>query len=139
MNIFLLVILAIGTTIGTIFNYFLNRAPGSEPEDYQIGPPAFNISCDCAFIPLIISGIAVLIIATSPRVFANRNEMYITGLVVFFIITMAGFIGRRRRHQEWKELQDIFERAVVMPHIQMELEEFDDMLHRDDDDDMDYY
>ena len=44
--------------------------------------------------------------------FDSRLELYIVGIAAFSIITIAGFIGRRRRHREWKELRRVIERAV---------------------------
>ncbi len=138
MNIIHLAILIGGTVIGAIFNYLLNRAPGSEPEDYRIGPAELNITCDCAFNPLIISGIATLVVAISSGVFDSRMELYLAGLFVFSIITIAGIIGRRRRHEEWRELEEVFSRALVTSHIHSPIDSPPDIFY-DEDDDSDYY
>ena len=53
------VILVIGSILAIIFNYFLNRAPGSDPEDFVIGPQELGIKCDCFLNTIIVAGIAV--------------------------------------------------------------------------------
>lgn len=138
MNIIYLAILIGGTLIGAIFNYLLNRAPGSEPEDYRIGPAELNITCDCTFNPIIISGIAILIIASSSGIFDNRIELYLAGVIVFTVITIAGILGRKRRHAEWRELEAVFSRALLASHIHSPIDSSPDIFY-DDEDDSDYY
>ena len=38
MDLIFGVILVIGTILAIVFNYYLNTAPGSDPEDFIIGP-----------------------------------------------------------------------------------------------------
>ena len=54
----------------------------------------------------------VLALSAVSGIFDSRLELYIVGIVAFSAITIAGFIGRRRRHQTWKELRKIIARAV---------------------------
>ncbi len=98
--------------LSAVFNYYLNLAPGSDPEDFQVGPPQMNLTCDCSLNVLIIGGIVVLALSAASGIFDSRLELYIVGIVAFSVITVAGFIGRRRRHQEWKELHRAIARAV---------------------------
>ena len=98
--------------LASAFNYYLNLAPGADPEDFQVGPPQLGLTCDCSLNILIIGGIVVLALSAVSGLFDSRLELYIVGIVAFSLITIAGFIGRRRRHREWKELRRIIERAV---------------------------
>ena len=98
--------------LSSVFNYYLNLAPGSDPEDFQVGPPQLGITCDCSLNILIIGGIVVLALSAISGLFDSRLELYIIGIVAFSLITVAGFIGRRRRHREWRELRKAIERAV---------------------------
>ena len=98
--------------LSAVFNYYLNLAPGSDPEDFQVGPAQLNLTCDCSLNVLIIGGIVVLALSAGSGIFDSRLELYIIGIVAFSVITIAGFIGRRRRHQEWKELHRAISRAV---------------------------
>ncbi len=104
--------LIVGVTLAAAFNYLLNRAPGSVPEDYTIGPPNMEIRCDCCLNPLIVGGIFVIALAIMSSSFESRTELYLVGLISFIIVTIAGILGRRRRYEDWKELGDILERVV---------------------------
>ncbi len=104
--------LIVGVTLAAAFNYLLNRAPGSVPEDYTIGPPSMEIRCDCCLNPLIVGGIFVIALAIMSSSFESRTELYVVGLISFIIVTIAGILGRRRRYEDWKELGDILERVV---------------------------
>jgi len=110
-----LLILAIVVTVvllAAVFNYYLNLAPGADPEDFQVGPPQLGITCDCSLTVLIIGGIVVLGLSAVSGAFDSRVQLYVIGIIAFSTITIAGFIGRRRRHKEWRELRKAIERSV---------------------------
>ncbi len=111
------VILVTVVLLATAFNYYLNLAPGSDPEDFQVGPPQLGITCDCSLNILIIGGIVVLALSTASGLFDSRLELYLVGIVSFSLITLAGYIGRKRRYREWKELHKAIERAVPSSSI----------------------
>jgi hypothetical protein len=106
------IVLVVAVLLSTAFNYYLNLAPGSDPEDFRVGPPQLGITCDCSINALIIGGIVVLALSAVSDVFSSRLELYIVGIVSFSLITAAGFIGRHQRHHDWKELHRAIERAV---------------------------
>ncbi|MHA2300898.1 MAG: hypothetical protein ACXACD_08075 [Candidatus Thorarchaeota archaeon] len=101
-----------GVLFASWFNYILNRAPGSDPDDFLIGPPALEIRCDCFINTMIVGGILVLAMAIMSPVFASRTEMYVVGIVSYIIITLAGVYGRKKRQEEWRELNGILKRSV---------------------------
>ncbi|MDF1541440.1 MAG: hypothetical protein P1Q69_21250, partial [Candidatus Thorarchaeota archaeon] len=112
MDLMIAIILVIGTITATIFNYFLNLAPGSDPEDFQIGPEELGLRCDCYLNTVIIAGIAVIGIASFSGTFENRLEFYAIAVIVFAVVTLAGIIGRRQRYSDWNELSQVIRRAV---------------------------
>ncbi|UCE09419.1 MAG: hypothetical protein JSW61_10655 [Candidatus Thorarchaeota archaeon] len=130
----------IGLSIGALafLNYLLNHAPGSDPEDFQLGPAELGVSCDCFLIPMVLGGIAVLGLSISSGAFDSREELYIVGIVAFSIITLAGYIGRRRRYREWRELRRIFERAVPTSTIHRPVDNPVDIQYEFDDEEEDY-
>jgi len=101
---------AIGVTGLSIFNYYLNLAPGSEPEDFNVASE-IPIRCDCFLSTIILGGIAALCVAISSFAF-TREELYAVGIAAFAIVTAAGIVGRRRRHMMWDEMHGVFRRAV---------------------------
>ena len=105
-------IIVVGTITATIFNYYLNRAPGADPEDFQIGPPELGLKCDCYLNTIIVAGIAVIGIASVSGSFENRLEFYLIALAVFLAVTLAGIIGRIQRYREWKEMSQVLMRSV---------------------------
>ena len=125
-------IIAIGVLIATAFNYILNRAPGSDPEDFQVGPPQLGLSCDCILNTLIIGSILVLALSASSYVFEARTELYTVGFIAFVIITAAGIYGRTIRHREWRELGEILERSVPKPPDHPYPESFDILIEDED-------
>ncbi len=127
-----------GTAIVAMFNYMLNRASGSDPDDFKVGPSELDITCDCFLNPLIIAGIAVLVLALSSGSFADRFELFMLGFLVFFTISLAGIIGRRRRYREWHELRDLFDRAIPTSKIRRPLDNLPDLSFDVEDDDEDY-
>ncbi|NHJ14839.1 MAG: hypothetical protein EAX95_14255 [Candidatus Thorarchaeota archaeon] len=130
--VFLLVIVAV--LVASAFNYFLNRAPGSVPEDYTIGPAEFEIRCDCCLNPLIVGGILVIALAIMSASFDSRTELYIVGFTAFIIVTIAGIYGRRQRHKDWEELDAVLERVVPEPPRQiLDYTDFD--IDEDDEED----
>jgi hypothetical protein len=125
-------IIVVGILIAAAFNYILNRAPGSDPEDFQVGPPQLGIRCDCFLNTLIIGSILVLALSASSYVFDTRTELHIVGFIAFTIITAAGIYGRTIRHREWRELGDILERAVPKPPDYSYPESFDMSIEDED-------
>jgi hypothetical protein len=108
-------VIAIGILGGVLFaswfNYILNRAPGSDPDDFLIGPQVLEIRCDCFINTMIVGGIAVLAMALMSSVFDSRTELYIVGIVSYIVITIAGVYGRKKRHEDWRELNGILKRS----------------------------
>jgi hypothetical protein len=110
------IFLIVGVALLALFNYYMNLAPGSDPEDFIIGPKEVGIQCDCMINSLILAGIAVVAISASAAAFDSRLELYLAGGIAFFVITAAGLMGRKRRHHEWKELRKVIHRAVPGVH-----------------------
>jgi len=125
-------VIVVGVLIAALFNYILNRAPGSDPEDFQVGPPQLGIRCDCFLNTLIIGSILVLALSASSYIFETRTELYTVGFIAFAIITAAGIYGRIIRHREWKELGEILERAVPKPPDRPYPESFDISIEDED-------
>ncbi len=111
MNSITLLITALVIVGASIFNYLMNWAPGSEPQDFEIGPSELHIRCDCSLNVLIVSVIVCIAIGLSSYAF-TREELYTTGIIAFLLITLSGVAGRQRRYREWKELESIFESAI---------------------------
>jgi hypothetical protein len=107
----------LGISLGSIFNYFLNRAPGADPDDFQItvGSTNTGITCDCFLNTLIISAITAVLIVLSSGLFDSTIELLYTGAASFIFVWLAGIIGRMKRHAEWKELDEVVRRAVPAP------------------------
>lgn len=101
-----------GVAIVAWFNYYLNLAPGSDPDDFAVGPPQLNITCDCYLNTLILGGIMVVAFSAGSSLFSSRVELYIIGGIAFAAVTIAGIIGRRKRHAEWKEDEKVIRRAI---------------------------
>ena len=125
-------VIVVGVLIAALFNYILNRAPGSDPEDFQVGPPQLGIRCDCFLNTLIIGSILVLALSASSYIFETRTELHIVGFIAFTVITAAGIYGRIIRHREWRELGEILERAVPKPPDRLYPESFDIVIEDDD-------
>ncbi len=113
MNPLFVVIIALGVLAAVIFNYYLNWAPGADPEDFRIGPPQSGVKCDCFINTLILGTVVVAALMVVSSIFDNRLQLYVSGLASFLIVTAAGVLGRRRRYKEWRELEGLFKR--VMP------------------------
>lgn len=137
------VVLVVAVLMTSAFNYYLNRASGADPEDFQVGPPQLGITCDCSLNVLIIGGIMVLALSSISDQFATRLELYVVGIITFGVITAAGLVGRRRRHKEWEELRKTIERVVPASSF-LDLGRapidiaFEDDEGDEDDDDLDY-
>ncbi|MHA1949408.1 MAG: hypothetical protein ACXAAO_13030 [Candidatus Thorarchaeota archaeon] len=138
MDLIVWALVIIGTLLAAAFNYILNLAPGSDPEDFRLGPTEMNITCDCQINILIIGGIMILALSAVSGVFASREELYIVGGISFAVITIAGYIGRRRRHREWKELRKAIRRAVPGSYADFRKAPVDLMFEEDDEDDDNY-
>jgi hypothetical protein len=108
----ILAIVIAGVAIVSWFNYYLNLAPGSDPDDFAVGPPQLNITCDCYLNTLILGGIMVVAFSAGSSLFSSRIELYIIGIIAFAVVTIAGIIGRRKRHAEWKEDEKVIRRAI---------------------------
>ncbi len=132
MDLLVGVIIVVGVLIAALFNYILNRAPGSDPEDFQVGPPQLGIRCDCFLNTLIIGSILVLALSASSYIFETRTELYIVGFIAFVTITASGIYGRIIRHREWRELGEILERAVPKPPDRPYPESFDISIEDED-------
>ncbi len=112
MDIGTVLVLTIGVLLATTFNYYLNRAPGSDPEDFRMGPPELGITCDCYLNTLIVSAIAVVAVLSMSTAFDSIWEIVIVGTIVFFTITLAGIIGRHHRYKDWNSMARVLVRAV---------------------------
>lgn len=135
-------IFALGICIAVIvaswFNYILNRAPGSEPDDFRIGPAALGLQCDCFINTMIVGGIVVVALAIMSSSFASRAEMYVVGITAYIIITVAGILGRRRRYEDWQVLDGVLKRSIPQSQRQATQERLDILFREDDDDDDEY-
>ncbi|NOR39464.1 MAG: hypothetical protein GQ580_07745 [Candidatus Thorarchaeota archaeon] len=132
MDLLIGFVVVVGVLIAALFNYILNRAPGSDPEDFQVGPPQLGIKCDCFLNTLIIGSILILALSASSYVFETRTELHIVGFIAFVIITAVGIYGRIMRHHEWRELVEILERAVPKPPDRPYPESFDISIEDED-------
>ncbi|MGY5881455.1 MAG: hypothetical protein RTV31_14480 [Candidatus Thorarchaeota archaeon] len=112
MDPLLLVIIIAGIFVLAVFNYYLNLAPGSDPDDFAVGPPQLNVTCDCYLNTLILGGIMVIAFSAVSSIFSSRLELYFFGGIAFAVVTIAGIIGRRKRHAEWKEDEQVIRRAI---------------------------
>ncbi len=139
LDLFTWIVLVVVVLLSAAFNYYLNLAPGADPEDFQVGPPQLGITCDCSLNILIIGGIVVLALSAVSGIFTSRTELYLIGIISFSLITAAGFIGRRKRHQEWRDLQRAIERAVpISSFLGFQRNPVDIEYEDADDDDFDY-
>lgn len=141
MDILILAILIVAILALAVFNYYLNLAPGVNPEDFQIGPPQLNMTCDCSLNTLILGGILVIALSAGSGMFQSRIELYIVGIIAFSVVTVAGIIGRRRRHSEWKEFDKVIRRAIPRTHLMTQHGNPVDIIfdeESDDEDDYDY-
>ena len=86
----------------------------------------------------------VLALSSVSDLFATRLELYAVGALSFGVITVAGLIGRRRRHKEWEELRKTIERVVPastfldLGRAPIDIAFEDDEDGVEDDDDFDY-
>jgi hypothetical protein len=138
MEILTLAILIIVISALALFNYYLNLAPGTDPEDFNVGPQGLNITCDCYLNTLILGGILVIALGAGSGMFESRTELYISGIIAFTVVTIAGVIGRRRRYREWEELDKVVRRAIPKKHLMTQNRTPVDIIFDDDDDYYDY-
>ncbi len=138
MDVLVLAAIVLATVIIAFFNYYLNYAPGTTPDDFAIGPQGSPIRCDCCINYLILGAITVGAIAVSSRYFDTLPELLLVVAMVFFSITLAGYVGRRRRHHEWREGYEMLQIAMGPGHMwhHDSYEHFDPEAY-DDEDDMD--
>lgn len=106
---------AAAVAMASLFNYYLNLAPGSDPEDFRLGPQELGITCDCFLNTLILGGIVVVSLAAASGAFDTRTELHLAGGISFALVTLAGIAGRRRRHREWRETHNAIRRSVPIP------------------------
>lgn len=139
MNLLTLVIIFVAISLLAVFNYYLNLAPGADPDDFNIGPPQMNISCDCFLNTLILGGILVIALSAGSSIFESRIELYVSGVIAFSVVTIAGLIGRRRRYKEWREFDNVVRRAVPRAHLMPQYKSpVDIIFDEEDEDDYDY-
>lgn len=112
MDPIIFILIVVGVIVVSWFNYVLNRAPGSDPDDFLIGPEGMQLQCDCFLNTMIVGGIFVVAVAIASSAFASRTELYLIGLIAYVIITAAGVYGRRQRYKDWSVLDGILQRAV---------------------------
>lgn len=112
MDTLTLLLVIAGVLIVALFNYYLNLAPGSDPDDFAVGPPQMNITCDCYLNTLILGGIMLIAFSAGSSLFDSRLELYFIGGIAFAAVTIAGIIGRRKRYTEWKEDEKVIRRAI---------------------------
>jgi hypothetical protein len=124
--------IAVLILLGSIFNYYLNRAPGSDPDDFRIGPMNSGITCDCFLNTLIIGVIVGIMIATSASLFDSTVELIYAGVFSFLIVWIVGIWGRIRRHAEWREFDEVVRRAVPPPTFDEMDEDYIDLAFDDD-------
>ena len=118
--------IALGGLVAAVFNYLLNLAPGSTPEDFEVGEPPVRVSCDCALNPLIVSVIAVAVIAVSSPYFGSLTELYVVCIVLFVVVTCAGMVGRWRRHDEWRRMFALLDLVVRREELEDGFEYYDE-------------
>lgn len=133
---FVFLLIAAGVVVVSWFNYLLNRAPGSDPDDFLIGPEGMQIQCDCFLNTMIVGGIFVVAVAIASSAFASRTELYLIGTIAYVIVTAAGVYGRRRRYNDWKELDGVLQRAVPKaPPRAFDSDRLDIFFEEDDEED----
>lgn len=135
----LIVIVMVGVCLLALFNYYLNLAPGSDPDDFAIGPPELNLTCDCALNTLILGGILVIALSAASSMFSTRYELYFIGIVSFIVVSVAGIFGRRRRFAEWREDEKVIRRAIQKSPFGNQSRDYVDVIFDDDNDDDEYY
>lgn len=124
-----------GVFVLAIFNFYLNLAPDSDPDDFAIGPPQLNLTCDCYLNTLILGGILVVAFSAASSLFASRIELYTIAGLAFAAVTIAGIIGRRKRYAEWKEDEQVIRRAIQKSHLMKGSRSPVDIVFDDDEDD----
>ena len=133
---FVFLLIAAGVVVVSWFNYILNRAPGSDPDDFLIGPEGMQLQCDCFLNTMIVGGIFVVAVAIASSAFTSRTELYLIGIIAYVLITAAGVYGRRQRYNEWKELDGVLQRAVPKaPRRAFDRDRLDIFFEEDDEDD----
>lgn len=135
MDTVTLVIVIAGVFVLSLFNYFLNLAPGSDPDDFALGPPQLNLTCDCYLNTLILGGILIVAFSAASTVFSSRIELYFIAGLAFAMVTIAGIVGRRKRHAEWKEDEKVIRRAIQKSGLTTGSRSPVDIIFDDDDDD----
>jgi hypothetical protein len=135
----LLVVVLVSVCIIALFNYYLNLAPGSDPDDFAVGPAELNITCDCSLNTLILGGILVIAFSAISSMFSSRLELYFVGTISFIVVTAAGLFGRRKRHAEWKEDEKVIRRAIQKAPFGNYGRDYVDVVFDEEDDDDRYY
>jgi len=133
VDLLLLLTVVFGIAVATLFNYYLNLAPGSEPKDFQVGPNELGITCDCYLNMLILSGIVVLALSLTSYMFDSPTEVIILGAVGFILVTLAGYFGRRKRYRGWEEMEDMLDRVIPKSRIRRPVDDPVDLYFEDDD------
>lgn len=143
MELLALALIVVAVSFLAVFNYYLNLAPGADPEDFRIGPQQLNLTCDCYLNPLIVGGILVIAFSAGSGMFESRPELFLTGIISFSVVTAAGVIGRRKRYNEWKEFDKVIRRAIPKANLTTPYRSpvdilFDDEEEDEDEDDYDF-
>jgi ABC-type xylose transport system permease subunit len=73
--------------------------------------------------------------AIMSSVFASRTEMYIVGIVAYVIITLAGVYGRKKRHEDWRELDGILKKSFPESRIRTRRDRLDTLFRDYDEED----
>jgi len=134
-----MVFVLVGVCVLALFNYYLNLAPGSDPDDFAVGPKELNLTCDCSLNTLILGGILVIALSAASSLFSSRYELYFIGILSFIIVTVAGIFGRRRRHAEWREDENVIRRAIQKTPFGTKSRDYIDVVFDDDDEDEYYF
>jgi hypothetical protein len=133
LNIVLLATVGLGILVASIINYYLNLAPGADPNDFQVGPNELGITCDCYLNMLIISSIVVLALALSSYMFDSAIEVVVLGIIGFVVVTLAGYYGRRKRYRHWEDMEDMLDRVIPRGRIRRPIDDTIDLFFDDDD------
>ena len=132
LNIVLIVTVVSGILVAAIINYYLNLAPGSNPNDFQVGPDELGITCDCYLNMLIISSIVVIALALSSYMFDSAIEVVVLAIVGFVVVTLAGYYGRRKRYHHWEDMEDMLDRVIPRGRIRHPIDDTIDLFFDDD-------
>ena len=81
----------------------------------------------------------VIAFSAASAFFSSRLELYFFGGISFAVVTLAGIIGRRKRHAEWREDEQVIRRAIQKTEFGRVRDGAVDILFDDEDDDKNDY